>query len=123
MPKRKVKLGSFNVNGLRAIDKKGLLMKYIREEEVDILVLNETKIDGAALKESGVLDKYREVLPYIFYSCCKPPLKGYSGVAVLSRFPPKAFRLDLEGHEEEGRLVMLEFEAFRVVGTYVPNSQ
>lgn len=70
-----------------------------------------------------MLDKYRSIFPYIFYNCCKPPLKGYSGVAVMSKFKPISFKMDLEAHDKEGRLVMLEYESFRVVGIYVPNSQ
>jgi exonuclease III len=69
-------------------------MKYLEEEEVDIIVLNELKADSETLLESGVLDKYREIYPYIFYNCCKAPLKGYSGVAVMSKFKPISYSID-----------------------------
>jgi exonuclease III len=84
-------------------------------------VLNELKADETNLLESKVLDKFREKYS-VFYNCCKPPLMGYSGVAILTRFKPISYQLDIEGHDQEGRVITLEFETFYLVGCYVPNS-
>ena len=96
--KEQIRISNFNVNGIRAIEKKSGLSKYIQENEIDILVLNELKADETNLLESKTLDKFKGQYE-IFYNCCKPPLTGYSGVAILTRFKPISYQLDIEGHD------------------------
>ena len=74
---------------------------------MDILILNEIKIDEESLMEYKLIERYRKKYPYIFYNCCKPPLSGYSGVVILSKYKPEKYELDLEKHKDEGRLIML----------------
>jgi len=119
--KDKIRISNFNVNGIRAVEKKNYLQNYIENNDIDILVLNELKADENSLLESKVFDKYREKYN-VFYNCCKPPLMGYSGVAILSKYRPISYRMDIENHNEEGRVITLEFESFYLVGCYVPNS-
>ncbi len=108
-----MKIISWNVNGLRAVLKKGFL-EFIEMHQPDILCLQETKIDKKVLKEL--------TLPYdhIVYNCAQK--RGYSGTAILSKIPLDAIMTDMEGHEEEGRIITIDLGDFYVVNVYVPNS-
>lgn len=111
------KIISWNVNGIRAAESKGLY-KWMREEQPDILCLQETKAYPEVLTK-----KFLEPVGYIsnFASAEK---KGYSGVVTYSKIAP--IRVDFLGIEEfdsEGRYIETEFEDFILINTYFPNSQ
>ena len=127
--KQKISIFSWNVNGIRAVQRKGSLKKFLETYDMDILCLNETKIDQ---------EKYRELmLEEWFEPGCKKGedfthfwdfcsiKKGYSGTAIITKTKPISARygLGIEKHDKEGRAVTLEFEKFCLLATYVPNSK
>jgi len=110
-----MKLISWNVNGLRACLGKGFQDAMTRLD-ADIVCLQETKMEkGQALLN---LPGYREH----WHSAVK---KGYSGTAVFSRQAPLSERygIGIEEHDQEGRVITLEFEPFTLVNVYTPNSR
>ncbi|MBC53328.1 MAG: exodeoxyribonuclease III [Gammaproteobacteria bacterium] len=112
-----MRLISWNVNGIRAAVKKDFLSK-LPELKPDVLCLQETKAqDEQVLAALG--DKHGfQVVPH---SAVKP---GYSGTAILSRRQPLSvdFGLDIEQHDQEGRVITAEFEDLFLVTVYTPNS-
>lgn len=116
MPKPR-KIISWNVNGLRAVIKKGLL-SFIEEQQPDVLCLQEIKI-----KEEQA-PKLEIPFPCQYYHSAEKP--GYSGTATFAQEEVLSVRRDLsatEGHPPEGRVLVTEHDAFFLVNVYVPNSQ
>jgi len=112
-----IRLVSWNVNGIRAMAKKGFYEK-ISEINPDILCIQETKAqDADVLTIAGAMNGYE-----LFVSSAIQ--KGYSGTAILSRIKPlhHVSGLGVEEHDQEGRVISLEFDSFYLVNTYVPNS-
>ena len=110
-----MKLISWNVNGLRACLGKGFL-ESMQELDADIICVQETKMQpGQAEVE---LDGYTQ----FWNSAVK---KGYSGTAIFSRHKPiaESYGLGLPQHDQEGRVITLEFKKFSLVNVYTPNSQ
>ena len=110
-----MKLVSWNVNGLRACMNKGFA-DFFREAEADILCVQETKM------QQGQAEVHFPGYEQFWNSAQK---KGYSGTAVFSRVQPLtvSFGLDLTEHDQEGRLITLEYDEFYLVNVYTPNSQ
>lgn len=110
-----VKLMSWNVNGIRAILKKGF-ENFIEERKPDILCLQETKAhpDQLTLELEGYWDYWNAA-----------EKKGYSGVAVFTKKKPLDvfYGIGIEKHDSEGRVITLEFESCYLVNVYTPNSQ
>jgi len=112
----KLKIVSWNVNGIRASLKKGFL-EYIQKENPDILCLQETKaVQGQAEIN---LPQYEE-----FWNSPNV-IKGYSGTAIFTKVKPISVTYDIgiEQHDQEGRVITAEFKDFYLVDVYVPNSQ
>ncbi|MEB4595230.1 exodeoxyribonuclease III [Bacillus amyloliquefaciens] len=111
-----MKLISWNVNGLRAVMKKIDINTYVQETEADILCLQETKVqDGqVSLQPEG----YHAYWNYAVK-------KGYSGTAVFSKEKPLHvfYGLGIDDHDQEGRVITLEFENMFVVNCYTPNAK
>ncbi|MGD2436121.1 exodeoxyribonuclease III [Bacillus velezensis] len=111
-----MKLISWNVNGLRAVMKKIDINTYVQETEADILCLQETKVqDGqVSLQPEG----YHAYWNYAVK-------KGYSGTAVFSKEKPLHvfYGLGIDDHDQEGRVITLEFENVFVVNCYTPNAK
>ncbi|MDR1778404.1 MAG: exodeoxyribonuclease III [Clostridiales Family XIII bacterium] len=110
-----MKLITWNVNGLRAAMKKGLL-DFCANEMADAYCFQETKMQpGQAVVD---LPDYHEY----WNSAVK---KGYSGTAVFSKAEPLSVRygIDDPAHEDEGRALTCEFEKFFLVCEYTPNAQ
>ncbi|MGE4454279.1 MAG: exodeoxyribonuclease III [Sphaerochaeta sp.] len=109
-----MKLASWNVNGLRAIQKKGF-EDYVASCDADIFCLQETKLQEDQI--SLVLPQY-----HMYWSFAEK--KGYSGTALFSKQEPLDVTTGI-GHalDSEGRTVTAEFEDFYVVSCYTPNSQ
>ena len=108
---------SWNVNGIRAVARKGLL-SWLETEKPDLLCLQETKADPAQLDEE--LLKPLEYKGY-FMSAVK---KGYSGVVTFARNEPQAVNnMGVEQFDAEGRVVTLHYPEFSLVNAYFPNSQ
>ncbi|MDN6626316.1 MAG: exodeoxyribonuclease III, partial [Pisciglobus halotolerans] len=110
-----MKLISWNVNGLRAIVKKGFL-DIFDELDADIFCLQETKL------QKGQIDL--DIPGYEMYWNYAEK-KGYSGTAIFTRYRPLAvfYGMGIPEHDQEGRLITLEFNDFYLVTCYTPNSQ
>jgi exodeoxyribonuclease-3 len=124
-----MKLYSWNVNGIRAVVKKGVFQSFIKAHRPDVLCLQETKAERGQLEID--LPGYHEY----WHSAVR---KGYSGTAILSREEPlkvtngfpktfaKRFRFadELErDSSEEGRIITAEFASFYAVTVYTPNAK
>jgi exodeoxyribonuclease-3 len=119
MPKKTLKLVSWNVNGYRAVMKTNFL-DAIKTLDADIFGLQETK-----LQEPQLTPAMKEIDGYQAAFSFSTVKKGYSGVAAYSRMTPKAVRrgLGIPRFDEEGRIVEMEFDAFTVFNVYFPNGQ
>ena len=115
-----MKFALWNVNGLRAISKKEVhpdisFLQFI--SKYDIVVLNETKIG------KDQIQNHPNLIPnnfYEFHSHSTVRL-GYSGVSILTKIKPIK-RIEPPFQDNEGRIVILEYDAFILVGVYVPNA-
>ena len=110
-----MKLVSWNVNGLRACMNKGFV-DFFGGVRADILCVQETKM------QQGQADVHFPGYEQFWNSAQK---KGYSGTAVFSRVQPLtvSYGLGQEEHDQEGRLITLEYDEFYLVNVYTPNSQ
>ncbi|MCL2119222.1 MAG: exodeoxyribonuclease III [Planctomycetaceae bacterium] len=110
-----MKLLSWNVNGLRACLGKGF-PDAMRELDADIISLQETKMQQGQAEVA--LNGYAE----FWNSAVK---KGYSGTAVFTRHEPISVSCGIgqAKHDQEGRVLTLEFKKFTLVNVYTPNSQ
>ncbi|HNP97215.1 MAG TPA: exodeoxyribonuclease III [Cyclobacteriaceae bacterium] len=114
----KLKLASWNVNGIRATIKKDFVPN-MRELGADILCLQETKASAEEAKSTlEALDEYK------IYTNSSKARKGYSGTAILSKEEPVQVTYDigLEEHDQEGRVITAEYNQFFVTTVYTPNS-
>jgi len=116
-----LRIVSWNVNGLRAVLRKGMLEPFLGTCAPDILCLQETKIDEANIPPDVFAD-----YPERVFHCAEK--KGYSGTAILSKVRPLGVTFDFpkpwrEEHPQEGRIITAEFDRFYLVNVYVPNSQ
>jgi len=115
-----IKIVSWNVNGIRAILKKGLI-EVIKELNPDIIAFQEIK----AQKED--VNNIAQLLPeYPFISVNSAKLKkGYSGTAIFSKTKPvkTSYDMGIEQHDQEGRVIHSEYQNFNLVNVYVPNSK
>lgn len=110
-----MKLISWNVNGLRAVYKKGF-EDFFKSINADIFCIQETKMQEGQFEF--------ELPGYNIYmnSAVK---KGYSGTAVFTKIKPLnvTYGIGIEVHDQEGRVITLEFDKFFLVDVYTPNSQ
>lgn len=106
---------SWNVNGLRALMKKGF-EDIFNGLDADFFCLQETKLQAGQI--SLELPGYETYWNYA-------EKKGYSGTAVFTRVPPVSVRcgLGVPEHDTEGRVVTLEYDEFFLVCVYTPNAQ
>lgn len=112
-----MKIITWNVNGIRAITKKGFL-DWVTEAKADIIGIQETKADVDSIPpEVRQLDGYHTY----FHSCSIK--KGYSGVGVLSRIKPDRVsdKIGVEEFDQEGRILELDYGAFVLFNVYFPN--
>ena len=124
-----MKIISWNVNGLRAVHKRGLFVPFVQKYKPDILCLQETKAEQGQAEVD--LPEYEE-----YWNSAKR--KGYSGTAIFTKQKPrsivigfpkeivKKYDLAHDGHGDpnsEGRVITAEFEDFYLVNVYTPNSK
>lgn len=112
-----MKIISWNVNGLRAVHRKGNF-EAILEEKPDIICLQETKSLPEQLPpEVANIESYHS---YFHFPTQK---KGYSGVAIYSKKEPINVSRDIgiEPMDQEGRLIMAEYKDFILINIYFPN--
>ena len=114
-----MKLISWNVNGIRAVLKKDFDQKII-DMDADVICLQETKASRDVVETLDILSDH---YPYQTWDCAVK--KGYSGTAIFSRKKPIQTQLGLgiEKHDQEGRVVTVEFGRFFLVNVYTPNAQ
>lgn len=106
---------SWNVNGLRAVVKKGF-EDIFWSLDADFVCLQETKLQEGQIS----LD-----LPGYESYWCYAEKKGYSGTAIFTRHTPLSvsYNLGVPEHDSEGRVITLEYGDFYLVCVYTPNSQ
>ena len=109
-----MKLVSWNVNGLRAIYKKGFEESF-KKLDADIFCIQETKMQEGQIELD--LQGY-----YQYYNYAER--KGYSGTAIFTKKEPLnvEYGIGIEEHDKEGRVITLEFDKFYMVNCYTPNS-
>ncbi len=127
-----MKIYSWNVNGIRAVEKKGLLKPFLEKHQPDVLCIQETKVhDGLVADEFAA--KYPEYEQYWHGA----ERKGYSGTAIFTKIPPKNVLLglpedvkhkyhlddDYGDTTKEGRVTTLEFDDFYLSTVYTPNAK
>lgn len=112
---KRMKLVSWNVNGLRACAGKGFF-ESMAALNADIIALQETKMQEGQFKET--LEGYHAYFNYA-------EKKGYSGTALFTRVQPLNVTLGIgrEEHDHEGRVITAEYDDFYLVVCYTPNSQ
>lgn len=110
-----MKIISWNVNGIRAVLKKGFL-DFVKKEKPDILCLQETKAHPDQVDE--MLKDYE----HHFWNSAEK--KGYSGTAIFSKIKPLNIHYgkDQNNHRGEGRIITIEFKNYYLITVYTPNS-
>lgn len=110
-----MKLISWNVNGLRAALNKGF-NEFFNEINADIFCVQETKL------QEGQVQFAPEGYNIYWNSAIK---KGYSGTAIFSKTKPDrvTYGINIPEHDQEGRVITLEYKDFYLVNCYTPNSQ
>ena len=111
-----MKLLSWNVNGIRAIEKKGFL-EWLQKESPDILCLQETKAHPEQLSEELLKPKGYTA----YWSSAEK--KGYSGVAIYTKTQPKSVTegLGIKEFDSEGRTLIADYGSFILFNIYYPN--
>lgn len=109
------KLISWNVNGLRACMQKGF-EDFFQAEDADVFCLQETKLSEGQLEFAP--EGY-----HCYWNYAKK--KGYSGTAVFCKEEPLqvSYGIGMEEHDQEGRVITVEFLEYYFVCVYVPNSK
>lgn len=112
---RKMKLISWNVNGIRACVNKGF-KDFFKEIDADIFCIQETKCQPGQIELE--FEGYKS-----YYNSAER--KGYSGTAIYTKIPPidVFYGIGIDEHDKEGRVITLEFDEFYMVTIYTPNSK
>ena len=110
-----MKFISWNVNGIRACVKKGFL-DFFNEADADIFCIQESKMQEGQLDLE--LPGYHQYWNYAVK-------KGYSGTGIFTKEEPISvfYGLGIEEHDQEGRVITLEFKDYYFITVYTPNSQ
>ena len=124
-----MRLVSWNINGIRAVQRKGLFVPFVDSLSPDVICLQEVKAEQH--QSEHTLEGYEE-----FWHPAQR--KGYSGTAIFSRVPPLAVTTGLPADlakkynfaddpfgnpNDEGRTITAEFEDFYLVNVYTPNAK
>lgn len=110
-----MKLVSWNVNGIRACIQKGFFESF-QQLNADIFCIQESKM------QEGQADIDIDGYYHYINSAQK---KGYSGTIIYTKTKPLSVRygMDKKQHDQEGRLIALEYDTFYIITCYTPNSQ
>lgn len=113
-----MKLISWNVNGIRAAEKKGFL-NWFKDQRADVVCVQETK---AQPEQVDLFLRNPAGFNGFWHSAQKP---GYSGVAIFSKDEPLSVTegLGVADIDAEGRVLQAEFKDFSLINAYFPNSQ
>ncbi len=123
---KRIKILSWNVNGLRAISNKNFF-DWLNKESPDILCLQETKAYFEQIQEHPTAKK---IIQYPYHSFWLGSVKkGYCGVATFSKVKPMNYQFGFakdhpkRNFNQEGRIIVLEFDFFYLWNVYFPNGQ
>ena len=110
-----MKLISWNVNGIRACAGQGF-MDVFNNADADFFCIQESKMQAGQLELN--MPGYHQYWNYAVK-------KGYSGTAIFAKEEPLnvAYGIGMEEHDQEGRVITLEYDKFYMVTVYTPNSQ
>jgi len=119
MKKQRIKLVSWNVNGMNAVMKKGF-RESMAKLDADVVLIQETK-----LQEIKLTAEMKDMEGYTSYWAFSTVKKGYSGVAVYSKIAPKVVKYGIGKpvYDDEGRLIEMDFGDFVLFNVYFPNGQ
>ena len=112
-----MKLYSWNVNGIRAMLKKGVFQSFLRAHQPDVLCLQETKC---------MPDQVEQLWPASYTTFWNSAVKkGYSGTAIFTKERPLKVtpHIGITEHDNEGRVQTAEYTDFFLVNVYTPNSK
>jgi len=115
---KRIRILSWNVNGIRAVHKKGFL-RWLSRERPDILCAQETKASEAQLP-----DELRSMDDYdVWYAAAEK--KGYSGVGLYTQPKPASVQkgLGIHKYDVEGRVIVADYEKFMLFNVYFPNGK
>ncbi|MGD9151548.1 MAG: exodeoxyribonuclease III, partial [Desulfobacterales bacterium] len=117
--KKRIKLISWNVNGLRAVIKKDFFTLF-QQMDADIFAIQETKI-----QENQLTDEMKNIVGYESCWAHASVKKGYSGVGTYARIKPQRLNTELgiAEFDREGRVIELDFDDFIFFNVYFPNGQ
>jgi len=112
-----MKLYSWNVNGIRAVQKKGFI-DWVSDVQPDVLGVQETKASPEQLD-----DALKQPDGYTSWWAVSTVKKGYSGVGLYSKIQPNEVKIGLgiEEYDQEGRTVIAEYDDFTFITAYFPN--
>jgi exodeoxyribonuclease-3 len=115
----KLRLLSWNVNGIRAIQKKGFI-DWVLKENPDVLCLQETKAHPEQLSEELL-----NIAGYKSYFSSSIVKKGYSGVAIYTKQEPIKVEhgFGIPRFDDEGRIIVAEYKNFVLINIYYPNGK
>lgn len=111
-----MKIISYNINGIRAAIRKGLV-DWLEQENPDVICLQEIK----AMENQFDVKLFDELGYESFWYPAQK--KGYSGVAILSKFPVEnvKFGIDNQHFDNEGRVLQIDFEKVSIISLYLPS--
>lgn len=114
-----LKILSWNVNGIRAAQRKGFL-EWLKAEQPDMVFIQETKAEKEQLEEELLIPE-----GYHTYWNSSKGKKGYSGTALFTRHKPSrvSYGLGVEEFDQEGRTLVAEFGDLVLMGIYFPNGK
>lgn len=114
-----MKLYSWNVNGIRACQKKEF-NEWVKASKADVICLQEVKAEEDQVDLTEIREMGYEI--YWNHSTVK---KGYSGTAILTKQKPQDVKIEMNSctYDGEGRVTAIRLKDFWVVTAYVPNSQ
>lgn len=112
-----IKLISWNLNGIRAVQKKELFYSFIKQSEADVFCFQETKAKPEQVDIAAPAPNHQH-----WHSAEKA---GYSGTLTLSQLEPQSVKRGLGGlmEDKEGRVLTTEFDRFFLVNVYTPNAK
>lgn len=112
-----MKVYSYNVNGIRAAMRKKMI-NWINKQEIDLLCLQEIK---AMESQIEMRDWYNSGFKYNYFHSAQQ--KGYSGVAILSKYQPKYIEMGIgiKSIDEEGRVIRVDFDNYSIISLYLPS--
>lgn len=119
MAAKKLRLLSWNVNGIRAAYKKGFVDWFIKEGP-DVLCLQETKA-----RPEQLTDDLLNVIGYKSYFSSSIVKKGYSGVAIYTKLEPVKVEhgFGIPKFDDEGRIIIADYKSFVLINIYYPNGK